>query len=62
MSGGDDRDARVLAALDQLRDDLAGQLMRVRADVMEKIDRLQDVMVRQIQRLQSELRQLKGEH
>ena len=56
----DDRDARVLAALDQLRDDLAGQLVQVRADVLEKIDRLQDAMVQQIQRLRSEVRQLKG--
>ena len=57
----DDRDARVLAALDQLRVDLARQLVQVRVDVMERIDRLQDAMVRQIQRLQSEVRQLRGE-
>ena len=36
MSGDDERDARILAALDRLRADLAGQLVQGRADVMER--------------------------
>jgi hypothetical protein len=43
----DDRDARILAALDQLRGDLAGQLVQVRGDVMARIDRLQDALTAQ---------------
>ena len=43
----DERDARILAALEQLRDDLAGQLVQLRADVMARIDRLQDALAAQ---------------
>jgi hypothetical protein len=50
----DDRDARILAALDQLRSDLGerlealdGRLVQVRADVMGRIDRLQDALTPQ---------------